>query len=306
MIRLVFSLIAISCLAIENESVLKVYEEIADIRHPTMADLRRIQACFTSSDRPFHKMPNGEGYLTPRIIGDSPEEIPVSGHVAVNCSDDCRENCIITYASFNRNYPQGLKRLVEEVSTSDFVGHILYRTGGWPNVENGDLVLAHVPLAFKICFFREAKALGYKRVLWMDTSILPLVSLNQVFEMISEKGYFILRNWHTVGQFMNEDAAKAFGLTLADTDSILSCQGGLMGIDFTQQKPADFIDALYAAAKHPTAFFSTLCDQSAISILMHQMNMLEWGPREALSPLTDWHPSALFLIDRDFVKGPPR
>lgn len=295
--------LAFSLLAKQNESVLRAYEEIADIRHPTIDDYRKIQQGILASDRPYHKMQTKREYLNPKIIGDGPGETPVYGCIAVNCSEEFRENCVLTYASFNLNYPQGVQRLIDDLVQSDFVGHILYRIGGWPNALHGDLVLAHVPFAFKVCFFREAKDLGYQRALWMDCSILPLISLNDVFGWIENEGYFALSNWHTVGPYMNEDAAAAFGLTLKQADRIRSCQAGLFGIDFTQSQPAELIDALYEAAKHPDAFFSSLCDQNALSILMTQRDMTEWWPSDTLAPWMYITQNTLFLIDREFVKN---
>ncbi|HNA61599.1 MAG TPA: hypothetical protein PKW79_00780 [Rhabdochlamydiaceae bacterium] len=103
----------------------------------------------------------------------------------------------------NKSFPKGLRRLVEAIAKSDFKGHILYQVGGWPNVEAGDLSLVDVPYAFKVSFFREAKRLGYQRALWLDTSILPVVSLNQIFAMIEEDGYFVMGNNWMLQPFMD-------------------------------------------------------------------------------------------------------
>jgi hypothetical protein len=229
--------------------------------------------------------------------------MPQYGKIAVNCTDDEKENCLLVYSSFNKAYPLGLKKLVDFVAKSDFKGHILYRIGGWPNVEEGDLKLAHVPYAFKPCFFREAKRLGYKRVLWLDTSILPVASLNDIFETISSRGYFAVPSGGVVGPSMNKYAATALGTTLAECSKIPSCSAGLFGIDFSNEKAAGAFSRWYLAAKDPDAFFSARSDQNALSIILYQLDMLEWAPGEALieahKQVTE---QTLFTIDRGFVQ----
>ena len=286
-----------------DEEVLEAYAQVSDIYHPTFADLRTIQTYFSSYDRPYERMgPKAHIIHDFKLIGESPEELPIVHCIPVNCTDEMRENCIITYASFNQRYPLGVKRLINSICRSDFIGHLRYRIGGWPNVEGGDLVLSHIPFAFKACFFKEVQKMGYKRILWIDSSILPVVSLNQIFEMIAEEGYFILENWHTLGDYMNPYAAEAFGLTVEEVCSIKSCQALLIGIDFSNAKATELIDRWYAAAKHPYAFYSVLSDQNALSILLYQMGMDRLKPLQSLGHIREAHPNMLFAIDRDFVK----
>ncbi|MDB6081732.1 MAG: hypothetical protein JWO53_1004, partial [Chlamydiia bacterium] len=144
-----------------------------------------------------------------KIIGNTPGELPKYEIIPVNSESSDRENCVIIYSSFNRYYQQGLERLVQHIKESDFKGHIIYRLGGWPDTEGGSLVLAHVPYAFKVCLFKEVQALGYKRAFWLDTSILPLVSLNTLFRMTEEKGYFVMGNTCMVGPYTNATVAQA-------------------------------------------------------------------------------------------------
>lgn len=221
----------------------EVYDHIKDICHPTLDDYWRIQQYLTYGERSIIKrlddyQPNARNF---KLIGTEPDELPQSGMIAVNCSENDRENCLIVYSSFNKNYPRGLKRLVKLVSESDFKGHILYRLGGWPNTEEGSLTLAHVPYAFKVCFFKEAKRLGYKRAFWLDTSIVPIVSLNKIFDMIKEKGYFIMGNSHMIGPYMHPGATDAFGIKHEITYQIPSCSAGITGIDFTNKIGSEII-----------------------------------------------------------------
>lgn len=292
--------------ASELDPVPDVYAELSDLYNPTEEDFFKIQDKLSNSVRPIIERMKDTAFIARdfKIIGNSPNEKPSYNWMAVNSSEDERENCIIIYASFNRKYPKGLLRLVDVISHSDFHGHVHYRIGGWPNIEAGDLTLAHVPFAFKVCFFREMQKKGYKRVLWLDSSILPWVSLNDIFQMIQDKGFFVQGNSHDVGIYMNEDTAAYYNLDLEQTYSIPSCSAAILGIDFTNPKTAPLIDAWYLAAKNPYGFFSARSDQNALSILLYQFGLSydQW-PATTLGSPNHTRPSTLFLMDREFVKN---
>jgi hypothetical protein len=179
---------------------------------------------------------------------------------------------------------------------------VIYRLGGWPNVEGGSLILAHVPYAFKVCYFKEVERLGYKRALWLDTSVVPLVSLNEIFKSIQDKGLFVMGNTTMVGPYTNPQSAAYFGLTHLQTFKIPSCSAGLFGVDFTQAIGKTVIDQLYHAAHDPDAFFSARSDQNALSILLYQMGIKEFTPIDKLPhSQEEIRGDSLFLLDRESV-----
>ncbi len=284
-----------------------IYRQIKDIAHPTLSDYRFVQNYLHNGKRDnLNRLGNMEaGLREMKLIGTSPEEVPFSGTVHLNCDINDRENCVIVYSTFNRNYPNGLKRLLKHIIDSDFKGHILYRIGGWPDEESGSLVLSHVPYAFKPSFFKEAQKLGFKRVLWLDTAVVPLVSLNEIFAMIEEKGYFVMGNSHMIGPYMNPLSAAYFGLTLSQTNQIPSCSAGLFGLDLTQANPRSLLDLWYRAAFDKDAYFSARSDQNALSMLLHQFNFTDLTDLSRMphaeidEPIK---PDSLFYLDRLFVQ----
>lgn len=285
-----------------EETHTSVYSQIQDISHPTLDDYRLIQNYLTHGERADLKQmrdPEMEQRVRQfKMIGDTADETPQSGIIPVNTSLEEKENCILIYSSFNGIYPLLFQRLITLISNSDFKGHLFYRLGGWPNVEEGDLRLAHVPYAFKVCFFKEAIRLGYRRILWLDCSAVPLVSLNTIFEMIAKQGYFVVGNYHTVGRFMNAEAAAAFGLTLQQTSQIPSCSAGLFGVDYHNFLGTNIIDDWNQAAHHEKAFFSARSDQNALSIILYRMGISDFIPFRRV-PYTRQRiePDSLFLID---------
>jgi hypothetical protein len=284
---------------------LPVFQHISDLYHPSVTDFRQIQGALSHNPRPeLKRLDDKENVLRKfKIIGDLPQEVPRIYQRDVNVEPGVKENCVICYASYNENYPKGCKRLFLHVLLSNFKGHVDCRIGGWPDLEGGSLPLAPVPFAFKACFFKEMKRAGYKRVLWMDASIVPLVSLNQIFKIIEEKGYFIQKNCHVLHPpFMTEELAEIFGLPFEEACQLRSCSAAIFGVDFTNDKVSQLIDAWYRAAAHPLAFYSPRSDQTALSVLLHQFGLTNWMPESILVSRGEYRKEALFLMEREYVK----
>ena len=168
-----------------EEPVPKVYHQVSDISHPSFDDYLLIQNFLSTGERPLSELKDMEWIARNfQIVDPSDRKCISSDLAALRCPPESRENCVLMYSSFNRSYPKALRRTVNMIRSSDFSGHVMYRIGGWPNTEEGDLTLAHVPYAFKVCLFREARRMGFKRCLWLDSSIIPLVSLNTIFDRV--------------------------------------------------------------------------------------------------------------------------
>lgn len=283
----------------------QVYAQVDNILNPSLNDYRIVQDFLSHGKRDtLPRLKDMEFSVRGfKMIGESPQEFPLQGIIPVNCPRDQRENCILLYSSFNRNFSRGLKRLIENIRTSDFRGQILYQLGGWPNTEEGDLTLAHVPYAFKASFFKKAERMGFKKAFWLDTSIVPLVSLNTFFDKIEEKGYFIMGNTHNLRPYINPLAAAYFGLDLEHTNHIPSCSAGIFGVDFTQPIGVDLIEDWYRAAHDSDAFYSARSDQNALSILLYQKGIEDFTSIDLMPHSTDEiKENSLLLLDREYTR----
>lgn len=164
------------------------------------------------------------------------------------------------------------------------------------------MTLAHVPYGFKVCLFREARRLGYKRALWIDASITPIVSLNQIFSQLSEKGYFIISSFNNVGPYFNEYAASSFGISLEESFQIPSCIAGVIGFDFSFDQSCKILDLWYEAAKDPYAYYSPRPEQNALSVILFQEGVRDWATMESIVESQEAISSkSLFWLDRKFV-----
>jgi glycosyltransferase involved in cell wall biosynthesis len=281
-----------------------IYTQIEDLFHPTLHDYQFIQDYLSFGRREkLDLLGDMEARMRAlKIIGKRPEEFPKSGTIAVNSTIEKKENCLLVYSTFNERYPKGLERLIEDVRHSDFKGHILFRLGGWPDSEGGSLALSHVPYGFKVSFFNEARRLGYKRALWLDAAVVPLVSLNEIFRAVEERGLFVMGNSHAIGPYLNAQSAAFFGLNLSSTYRIPSCSAGLFGIDFTQPIGKRVFDWWRSAAFDKDAFFSVRSDQSALSAILYQCGVADFVDLDKMPHSADAiRPDSLFWLDREFV-----
>lgn len=284
-----------------------VYHSISDIKHPSWFDYRRIEKFLKKGKRPELKLmgeaiePGGALFdyncraRRFRMVGDWPWKGPQFEIVPFNCSMNDKKICILTYASYNQNYPLGIEKIKEKLKAIGFKGHFVYRIGGWPDLKNGSLKLAHVPYAFKPCFLKEIDELGYELVLWLDASIRPMKNLDLVFRQIEEKGYFFYPSGHTLAPYCNREVMEAMGEAVQNAKEIESVAAGIFGLNLKTTKGRELMNRWYAAAQDEVPFFSSRPDQNSLSILVNQLGWKEWQ-KEGLA-WEKWDDSTLFFID---------
>ncbi len=228
---------------------------------------------------------------------DSSDEHPQVNIIPVNAERNEKENCIVVYASFTENEPKLLARLIKLICQSDFKGHILYHLGGWPD---GAPTLTHVPSAHRIAAIKEAQNLGYKRVLWLDPATIPLVSLNDIFASIQEKGYFIFDKKQKGGAQINRAAAAYFGLTLRLTLGMPSCSTNYIGLDLTQATGRKITDWWFRAAHDKDAFYTPQADQNALSMILYKLGISDYiSTSRSVLKKEEIKSDSLFWLDKE-------
>jgi hypothetical protein len=98
-------------------------------------------------------------------------------------------DCIVSFCSFNNKYSDFVRTLADALREMGFKGGIYYRIGGYPTPTGEELRYCGVPYAFKPLMVEEAFNLGYKRVLWLDTSVWPMQKIDDLFEVIESDGF---------------------------------------------------------------------------------------------------------------------
>ncbi len=258
-----------------NEYSDKVYDSISNISSPSYDEYLLVENYLTSGTIPYiYRMIDWRNRPLKRgikLVNASLDSIKYS-IINVKNKKKSKEKCIILYASFDDNQSNNINNLVNEIKDSNYKGDIIKRIGGWPNIEEGDLRLAHIPGAYKVCAFREALRLGYKKALWIDCNFLPEISLNTIFDRIEEFGIFTYKT-----QFSLLDLCKrgehisSFNMPKHLAKDIYIVHSGILGIDLESSTNLNLISQWYeTTVNQEVSSFTPFSVYSLFSFLLQQ------------------------------------
>ena len=290
-----------------------LWASIADINNPVLSDYRMIENYLRTGRRAY--LDDLDSLVADRqklsfirnlaLIGLE-NEMPIFENHSVNVTDETKDRCILLYGSFNRIYPQKARTILEEIKQSGYSGHVLLRIGGFPNTPNGGLRLCHIPYAFKVAFLQEARLLGYKELLWLDTSMHPLTNLEVVFSQIKKRGYF-LTYVATLRQTESSHlpaAAKSLGISNEHYDKIHHLSSALIGLNMNHPKASDFLSTWYAETERVYPNISGCPEELCFSVTAWRSKLkpLSWfgtyvcAPTE-LPSIREFRPMLQFYLD---------
>lgn len=187
------------------------------------------------------------------------------------------KNAIVSLATKNGVYVDRLSRLSnslrDNLNDGDFLGFIHEASvGSLPHLDN--------PYGFKISAIRKCIDAGYKRVLWADTSMFAVKSVQPVFDSIRTNGYFFHRSLHNLSEWCNDFTLSYFGITRDELLDYKMVHGGLIGFDFDNEISISIFNkleqAMYAGCfkgdwtnhRHEMATLSCILYQSKVNILI--------------------------------------
>ncbi|NGX33732.1 MAG: hypothetical protein K1060chlam1_00073 [Candidatus Anoxychlamydiales bacterium] len=316
---LVFIVIGlIVCTSCEN-SKKDPYSSIKDIKNPTFRDYLKIQKHFKNNKREELKLfsqtiKNNENLLDEnyikkakefRLVGKKRQMKPIFEKLYFNTSKEDKKRCIICYTSFNKNYPEGVKRMKKSLSLIGYKGHFIYRIGGWPNLEKNSLKYAHVLFAFKPFFFREVKDMGYETVLWLDSAVLPLQPIESIFEKIEKNGYFGYRADFILSEYTNEFVLNLFDVTPQQANFIETTEAGILGLNLNSFIGNAILDKWLWAAENG-GFFSARHDQNALSLIAYKLDLTKFEDSAISRPsgIENITEDSMFFLDRSISYWP--
>ena len=187
--------------------------------------------------------------------------------------------CIITYASNNRNREGDAEKKILRMKASlekvGFKGHLLYRIGGWPNMEEGCLAHCHVPYGFKVCAFLEALRLGYKKAIWLDVSIIALKPLDSLFQWIQEKNCLYRFAYNPLDRYAHDLFLQAMNISLEELSDIPHISACVVGLNLEDQNVRNFLQAWHQSVLEEDAYFSFYPEQLPMSVLMKRYGLTQ-------------------------------
>jgi hypothetical protein len=164
--------------------------------------------------------------------------------------------CVVSLATKDKRYSEGLKRLEKSLERAGFSGDVVcWRPGTYPAGCPSHL---DVPFAFKPFCFMAAKR-RYDLVLWLDARCVVIRKLDPVFAEIEERGYVLFRNRRFVlGEWASDLALDLFGLSREQALGLPEVNAAALGLDLRNPVAASFLDSWYEAARDGRAFRGTV------------------------------------------------
>lgn len=130
-----------------------------------------------------------------------------------------KEACIITLG-IGKRYERGVDRL-ESLVYSLKVGADFY---GYKKYPDGIPTHEEIPYGFKYFLIKQKLDEGYKRVLWLDSSVLITDNLDWLWE----KDIMIINNTHDLGRYSSDKCLEYFKMNRKTAYNIISILGGLI------------------------------------------------------------------------------
>lgn len=214
-------------------------------------------------------------------------------------------NCVISLGVDSRSpsghpdatfqdYSRGIARIRDGLSKVGYGGAFLAWDQCYPD---GSPTSEEAFGGFKAFCFAEARAQGYRLVLWLDAAIRVFRSLDPLFESIRRRGYLFLPEQHSVGEFCKDDALAPLGITREESFAIPSCRSTVIGLDSASPQAAEFLRQWKERATDGVTFpgpkWSGVYgwprtasqdprvkghrhDQTAASVIAHRLGMTDW------------------------------
>jgi len=166
---------------------------------------------------------------------------------------DNLDRCVVSLATDRVPYPAGQARLERSLGQVGYRGGIrLWPPGDFPT---GCPTQMEAPFAFKPYCLAEARAQGWKAVLWLDARCLVVRSLDPIFEAIEANGYVLFKNAaHRVGEWASDQALAAFGLSREHALALPEVNSAAIGLHFDSRIGVEFLERWHEAARHEVAF----------------------------------------------------
>jgi hypothetical protein len=186
------------------------------------------------------------------------------------------KKCVVSFADKAGSYQSKMKRLEQSLKGNfdgDFLGFTDYK-------EIGCEPHSVIPYKFKPYAIQKAIDLGYEQILWCDSPIVAIKSIQPIFDHIEEHGYVFFDNiGHPLGKWTNQKALDYFKMTREEAmnvQMIMACVMGFTKITintWTTFHPTFRYYKNLADELYPGSWSDHRHDQTVMSFLIHEQKL---------------------------------
>lgn len=134
-------------------------------------------------------------------------------------------------------YGRGVDRLVKSLDEVGYTGQRIIFKDSYPD---GCPKHSDDPYAFKLWAMQRARDQGATRVLWVDASAWAIRNPDPIFDLISDRGAFVMMDGHFIGEWTSDQCLANLGI---DRESVMrmgmiwACS---IGLDFARIQCQEF------------------------------------------------------------------
>lgn len=188
------------------------------------------------------------------------------------------DRCIVNCSPFNGKYPTLIDSIPKALEEKGFNGYFYYRQGGYPTPTGKEVRYVATPYCFKVFTMLEAQNLGFNKVLWIDSSMLPLRNPEPLFEHIDKHGCFLMdyvdHHWDKVRIFP-ETRDLFLKLTGTDVWNTRHITTQAFGLKMDEPKTKELVKYYYQMLELGTPFLSCFPEEF-VFVAHFQKNPSDW------------------------------
>lgn len=143
-------------------------------------------------------------------------------------NENNKRNCIVSFANSNGYYVDRLARLSNSLRDNfdgDFLGFIGEKSINAP-------LHSEVPYGFKIKAIERALDAGYRKILWLDSSVFAVANVKKIFDDIEKNGIVFQDAGHYLGNWANDYTLSYFEMNRNYAMGLkMIGNAGFLGID---------------------------------------------------------------------------
>lgn len=191
-------------------------------------------------------------------------------------------DCVVS-AGVGAWYPRGVKRLERSLIYHGYPDAMEL----WTDLPPGSPTHQQVPYAMKLRALEIAVEHGYKRLLWLDASIVCVRDPKDMFDEIGHVGYYLYRSGYNCAQSVSDACLRVFGVTRDQAEAMPECASNVVGFDLGNPVGMEFYwrwlkasrDGSFQGSRQHDGqsqdprFLFHRQDQSAASLIANELGM---------------------------------
>ena len=218
-------------------------------------------------------------------------------------------NCIVCCTSFSHEHTDNSstrynasKNIVKSLEEVGFNGHVYIFNGGFPNPTGIEMKYIGVPYCFKIFMMLEAKKIGFKNVIWIDSNCYAINNPQPLFDVLENEQTLLMTNLYN-----NNYDAMSFRETIELLNSITNTNLHdanyiitiVFGLNLDSEIIMKIIDEYYDMVKLGLPFLSIFPEEIVLSSIFNKPEYRNLLPKRYINDRLQIHEDRL---DMDSAK----